>query len=68
MRYLARISFAIYFIHIIIMTCLIWYTPASDREWLQMLYLETVSVGGSIVVIALFSRVPVLRRYALYLK
>ncbi|MCR5173087.1 MAG: acyltransferase [Oscillospiraceae bacterium] len=66
--YLARISFAIYFIHIIIMTCLIWYTPASDREWLQMLYLETVSVGGSIVVIALFSRVPVLRRYALYLK
>ena len=66
--YLARISFAIYFIHIIIMTCLVWYAPSSSRQWLQILFLEAVSFGGSVVVIALLSRVPVLKKYALFIK
>ena len=67
-NYLSRVSFAIYFIHIIIMTWLVWYGPASQREWLQLLYLESVSVGGSIIMIAVLSRVPVLKKYALFIK
>ena len=67
--YLSRVSFAVYFIHIIIiMTALFWYGPPIDREWLKLLWLEAASVGGSLVVIAALSRVPVLKRYALYMK
>ena len=36
--------------------------------WLKLLWLEAASVGGSLVVIAALSRVPVLKRYALYMK
>ena len=36
--------------------------------WLKLLWLEAASVGGSLVVIAALSRVPVLNRYALFMK
>lgn len=67
--YLARISFGIYFVHILIMSYLEWHVyyhgwprPAA------MLFLEAVSVGGSIVVIALLSRIPICRKYLFMMK
>lgn len=61
--YLAKISFGIYFIHILIMSVLVW--NMNFDGWvrpLQLLFLEGVSVGGSILLIALLSGIPFCRR------
>ena len=61
--YLAKISFGVYFIHILIMSLLEW--NVNFDGWarsLKLLFLEGVSVGGSILLIALFSGIPFCRR------
>ena len=61
--YLAKISFGVYFIHILIMSLLEW--NMNFDGWarsLKLLFLEGVSVGGSILLIALFSGIPFCRR------
>lgn len=57
--YLAKISFGIYFVHILIMSLLYWHMDFSEwsHPW-TLLFLEGVSVGGSILLIALFSGIP----------
>lgn len=61
--YLAKISFGIYFVHILIMSLLYWHMDFSEwsHPW-TLLFLEGVSVGGSILLIALFSGIPFCRR------
>lgn len=67
--YLSKISFGIYFIHIIIMESLFW---KADLSWMSnpghFLFLEGVSVGGSILIIWLLSHVKVCRRYLFMIK
>ena len=61
--YLAKISFGVYFIHILIMSLLEW--NMNFDGWarsLKLLFLEGVSVGGSVLLIALFSGIPFCRR------
>lgn len=61
--YLAKISFGIYFVHILIMSPLYWHMDCSEWSHLwKLLFLEGVSVGGSILLIALFSGIPFCRR------
>lgn len=53
----------VYFIHILIMSLLEW--NMNFDGWarsLKLLFLEGVSVGGSILLIALFSGIPFCRR------
>lgn len=53
----------VYFIHILIMLLLVW--NMNFGGWsrsLKLLFLEGVSVGGSILLIALFSGIPFCRR------
>jgi|GEM_PF-433112 len=67
--YLSRISFGIYFVHIIIMSVLYWNVDISAwSRVLQLLFLEGVSVGGSILFIAVLSQVRVLRKYMFMIK
>lgn len=61
--YTAKISFGIYFLHILIMSLLVWYMDFSSWSHpLKLLFLEGVSVGGSILLIALLSGIPFCRR------
>ena len=71
---LPRISFGIYFLHIVIMTVL-----NSDKldaivhqsQWnpvLKLAYLEIVSVGASIVIIVLLSNIKPLKKYLFMIK
>lgn len=54
--YLAKISFGIYFVHILIMSLLYWHMDFSEWSHLwTLLFLEGVSVGGSIEVVELLS-------------
>lgn len=53
----------VYFIHILIVSLLVW--NMNFDGWarsLKLLFLEGVSVGGSILLIALFSGIPFCRR------
>lgn len=53
----------VYFIHILVMSLLEW--NMNFDGWarsLKLLFLEGVSVGGSILLIALFSGIPFCRR------
>ena len=62
--YLAEISFGVYFVHILIMELL---HQKADLSGLcrpaQLLVLEGVSLFGSVALIAVGCRVPVLRKY-----
>ena len=71
---LSRISFGIYFLHIVIMTVL-----NSDKldaivhqsQWnpvLKLAYLEMVSVGASILIIVLLSNIKPLKKYLFLIK
>ncbi|MCD8356659.1 MAG: acyltransferase [Clostridia bacterium] len=67
--YMAKISFAVYFVHILIMSLLEWYFPYGN--WckpLAMLFLEAVSIGGSVVIIRIFSRIPFCKKYLFMVK
>ena len=71
---LSRISFGIYFLHIVIMTGLNCDTIDGILHYarwnpaLKLVYLEVVSVGVSIVLIALLSRIKLLRKYLFMIK
>lgn len=67
--YLARISFGIYLLHMVVMTSL--NTVMDYTGWnlaVKMLFMETVSVVGSIVIIALLSKIKLFRKYLFLIK
>ena len=69
--FLSRIAFGIYFVHILLMTELVkilnQYAPDLHRP-VRLLTLEIVSVGLSILIIWLLSKVKVLRKYLFLVK
>lgn len=72
--YLSRIAFAIYLLHIVIMTtlnCDAMKAFMNYSAWdpaLKLMFLEIVSVGGSVAVIAVLSKVPLLKKYLFMIK
>lgn len=72
--YLSRISFAIYLLHIVVMTTLLrprvagLMNYASWKPALKMVFLEVASVGISVAVIALLSRIKLLKKYLFMIK
>lgn len=67
--YLSTVSFAIYFIHIVIMEGLRWTMDLSMLcKPVKFLFLELVSFLGSLVVIRLLSRFRVCRQYLFLIK
>lgn len=72
--YLSRMAFGVYFTHIVIMTvvnsdkvdALLHY--AAWEPALKTLFLEAVSVGVSIILIALLSKIKVLKKYLFMIK
>ena len=66
--YLSQISFGIYFVHIIIMSELYWYVDLAMLRPVRLLFLEAVSFLGSIIIIALLSKIPLLKRYMFMIK
>lgn len=67
--YLSKISFGIYFVHILIMSLLYWYT---DIGWgsrtLTLFLYEFLSIGCSVIFIAVLSQAPVLKKYMFMIK
>ena len=67
--YLSRISFGIYFMHIIVLNLLTTFMDFSAwSQPLKMLFLEVATVGGSILIIAPLSKIKVLRKYLFLIK
>ncbi len=69
--YLSQISFGIYFVHIIIMEILVRFIAALSVSWnpaLLMLFYEVVSVGGSVLFIAILSKNRFCRKYMFMIK
>ena len=67
--YLAKISFAVYFVHILIMSLLEWYFPyGSWPKPVAMLFLEAVSLTGSVLIIRPLSRSRFCRKYLFMIK
>lgn len=65
---LSKISFGIYFVHIVIMESLNWYADWSLRPAVRMAVLEIVSFGGSILMIWLLAKIPVCKKYLFMIK
>ena len=61
--YLSKISFGIYFIHICIMQFICDYCHVNLPKPLMLIFLETVSVGASILIIRIFSKIPFFKKY-----
>lgn len=67
--YLSRISFAIYLMHMVVITSLNTIMDYSGwHQILKMLFMQWVSIGVSIVIIALLSKVKCFRKYLLLIK
>jgi surface polysaccharide O-acyltransferase-like enzyme len=67
--YLSKISFGIYFVHVLFNFTMFWYLDLSALGHVQkVLLLEVVPVGASILVITLLSRVPKLKQYLFMIK
>lgn len=67
--YLSRISFAIYLLHMVVMTSL--NTVMDYTGWdpiLKMLFMQLVSIAASVAIIAPLSRVKPLRKYLFLIK
>lgn len=67
--YLSQIAFGIYFVHIMIMQPI--YARADFSTWhnvTHLAFLEAVSFLGSIIIIALLSKIPLLKRYMFMIK
>lgn len=61
--YLSKISFGVYFVHIMLMEALDHFM--SFRGWyrpVKMLFLELVCVGGSIVLITITAKIPLCKK------
>ncbi|MGN1306258.1 MAG: acyltransferase [Faecousia sp.] len=66
---LSKMCFGIYFVHIIIMSLLVWYMSFTGwHRSLKLLFLEAVSVLGSILIIAPLSKIKVCRKYLFDMK
>ena len=67
--YLSKISFGIYFVHIIIMTLInkLPFYSGWPRP-IYLLFLEIVSVGGSVVFIWVFSHIDIFKRRLFLIK
>ncbi|MBR6815931.1 MAG: hypothetical protein IKM60_00300 [Clostridia bacterium] len=67
--YLSKISFAIYFVHILLVTALTW-IPAIHLLPVHFKFalLEAVSFGGSILIIVPLSQIPCLRKRLFLIK
>lgn len=72
--YLSRIAFGIYLLHIVIMTTLTRPKVAAFLNYtawnpaFKLLFLEAASVGASVVIIALLSKVKLFKRYLFMIK
>ncbi len=67
--YLSRISFAIYFVHIVIMELIDWNINFEDLPHsVTLLILEVVSVLGSIIIISILSKIKVCKKYLFMIK
>lgn len=67
--YISRISFGIYFLHIVIMTVLCSLTEdLSIAQPIRLLFYEIVSVGGSILLIIPLSKIPLFKKYLFLIK
>lgn len=67
--YFSKISFAIYFVHILIMEIFTWYFNFSKMYTsIKMIFLETVSMIGSVLVIALLSKIKLCKKYLFMIK
>ena len=72
--YISRISFAIYLLHIVVMTTLLRPRMAEVFHYsawnpaVKLVFLEVASVGISIALIAALSQVKVLRKYLFMIK
>ena len=67
--YISRISFGIYFLHIVIMTVL--NTVIDFTNWMpavKLLFLLSASMLASVAVIAVLSRIKFLRKYLFLIK
>lgn len=69
LSYLARIAFAIYFVHMPIMSAMYWHLDLSALSRpVQMVLYEAVSFGGSLVIIGLLSRIGFIKKYVFLIK
>lgn len=67
--YISKISFGIYFVHIIIMEILNWYVDFSGyHRCMKLLLLELISMVGSVIVISLLSKIPLFKKYLFMIK
>ena len=66
---LAKIAFGIYFVHILIMSAMYWYMDLTAMARpLRVVLFETVSFGGSVIIIRLLAKIPFCKKYLFLIK
>ncbi|MBQ3567209.1 MAG: acyltransferase [Oscillospiraceae bacterium] len=67
---ISKISFAIYFLHIIIMTVLqkVLYEFPIDNKLIALIILEVGSFIGSIIIIEILKKIPVIKKHLFMIK
>ncbi len=67
--YLSKITFAIFFVHILIMSAMYWFMSfAGWNPYLKMAFLEGASLGASVLIIFPLSKIPLFRKYLFLIK
>lgn len=67
--YLSKISFAIYFVHIVIMEFINWnFTFSNMHSCFKMILLEVISILGSLLIISIFSKNKICKKYLFMIK
>jgi surface polysaccharide O-acyltransferase-like enzyme len=67
--YLSKIAFGIYFVHILIMSAMYWYMDLTAMARpLRVVLFETVSFGGSVIIIRLLAKIPFCKKYLFLIK
>ena len=67
--YLSKISFAIYFVHIVIMEFINWnFTFSNMHSCFKMILLEVISILGSLLIISIFSKNKICKKYLFIIK
>lgn len=69
-EYISKIAFGIYFVHIVVMTVLVKFASFKELmpQPLYCLFLEAVSLVGSVIFIAVVSRIPLAKKYLFMIK
>jgi len=68
-EYISKISFGIFFVHIFIVSAIAGAIPFSGvNRIIVFLILEVVSVAGSIAVIFILAKIPILKKYLFLIK